>query len=237
MHHQPPPDGPWLGSVRVGARAGHESRGDAELVEALRTGDERAFSELYEQLTPALRRLALAHVPSEAVADEVVQDTWLGVIRGLDGFQGRSSLRTWIIQILLNTARTRGKREKRTLPFAFLRRDNLEGRAGPTVDPDRFQSRRGENPGAWARPPVEWSSPEERLASDATRRVLLEAIADLPERQREVLTLRDVLGYSAEEARNALQVSETNQRVLLHRARAKVRAALERHFEEEGVPG
>jgi RNA polymerase sigma-70 factor, ECF subfamily len=217
----------------VGPPTRNEPRDESELVGALRAGDEQAFSDLVDELTPALRRLALVHVPSEAVADEVVQDTWVGVIRGIDRFEGRSSLRTWIFQILLNIARTRGKRERRSLPFSFLRRRNPEGGDGPTVDPDRFQGRRGGDPGAWARPPVEWSSPEERLASDAARRVMLKAIAELPSRQREVLVLRDIQGYSAAEARNALELSETNQRVLLHRGRAKVRAALESYFEEE----
>ena len=206
---------------------------DAALVQALRDGDEEAFAALVDELNPALTRLALAHVPSRAVAEEVVQETWLGVINGIDRFEGRSALRTWIFQILLNNARTRGKREKRTLPFSFLRRDGEDGRDEPAVDPDRFQGRRGEYPGHWARPPVEWDSPDHKLAQDETRDVLLAAVADLPARQREVLTLRDILGYSAEEARNALDVSETNQRVLLHRGRSKVRAALERHFERE----
>ena len=217
----------------MGPPTRNEPRDDAQLVEALRAGDERAFADLVEELTPALRRLALVHGPSEAVADEVVQDTWVGVIRGIDRFEGRSSLRTWIFQILLNTARTRGKRERRSLPFSFLRRRDPDGGDGPTVDPDRFQGRRGAAPGAWARPPVEWSSPEERLASDEARRVMLKAIAELPPRQREVLALRDIQGYSAAEARNALELTETNQRVLLHRGRAKVRAALESYFKEE----
>ena len=186
-------------------------------------------------MTPALTRLALAHVPSRAVADEVVQDTWVGVIKGIDRFQGRSALRTWIFQILLNNARSRGKREKRTLPFASLRRRAEEGRDEPAVDADRFQGRRGEQPGAWARPPAEWSSPEETLAADAARTVLLEAIAGLPPRQREVITLRDIQGYSSEEVRNALEVSETNQRVLLHRARSKVRQALEEHMDKQSA--
>jgi RNA polymerase sigma-70 factor, ECF subfamily len=214
--------------------AGHAD--EAALIEALRQGDQAAYAGLVEELTPALTRLALAHVPSRAVAEEVVQDTWLGVINGIDRFQGRSSLRTWIFQILLNTARTRGKREKRTLPFAAFRRRAEEGRDEPAVDADRFQGRRGESPGAWARPPAEWSSPEERLAQEEARDVLLKAIAELPPRQREVITLRDVLGYTAEEARNALDVSETNQRVLLHRARSKVRAALEELFDEQEAP-
>ena len=177
----------------------------------------------------------MAHVPSRAVAEEVLQDTWLGVINGIDRFEGRSSLRTWIYRILLNNARTRGVRERRTLPFSSLRRRSEEGGDEPAVEPERFQGRRGDAPGGWARPPVEWSSPEEKLSADETRRVMLEAIAALPPRQREVLTMRDLQGLSAEEARNALEVSETNQRVLLHRARSKVRAALERHFEAEEV--
>ena len=210
-------------------------RDDAALVRALRAGDEAAFAGLVTELNPALMRLALAHVSSRAVAEEVVQDTWVGVINGIDRFEGRSALRTWIFQILLNKARTRGKREKRTLPFSFFRRGGDEGRDEPAVDADRFQGRRSDTPGAWARPPVEWDSPEAKLASDASRQVLLEAVAELPPRQREVLTLRDIQGYSAEEARNALDLSETNQRVLLHRGRSKVRAALERHFEQENV--
>ena len=212
--------------------AGARPSDEDALVEALRRGDEAAFAKLVDELNGPLTRLALAHVPSRAVAEDVVGDTWLGVIRGIDDFEGRSSLRTWIFQILLNIARTRGKREKRALPFSSLRRRDPEGRDEPAVEPSRFEGPRGEYPGHWARPPVEWQAPEERLASEAARDVMLGAIAKLPERQREVLTLRDMLGYSAEEARNALDLSETNQRVLLHRARSKVRAALERYFEE-----
>jgi RNA polymerase sigma-70 factor (ECF subfamily) len=212
--------------------AGARPSDEGALVEALRRGDEAAFAQLVAELNGPLTRLALAHVPSRAVAEDVVGDTWLGVIRGIDDFEGRSSLRTWIFQILLNNARTRGKREKRALPFSSLRRRDPEGRDEPAVEPSRFEGPRGGYPGHWARPPVEWQAPEERLATEAARDVMLGAIASLPERQREVLTLRDMLGYSAEEARNALDLSETNQRVLLHRARSKVRAALERYFEE-----
>ena len=207
---------------------------DARLIAALRRGDEDAFRALIDQYGPFLMRLALMHVPSRAVAEEVVQDTWLAVLDGIERFEGRSSLRTWIASILLNKARTQGQRERRVLPFAFLARRRDEGRDEPAVDADRFQSRRDANPGFWARPPVEWDSPEERLSTDEARRVLLEAIADLPARQREVIALRDISGWSAEETRNALDLSETNQRVLLHRARSKVRAALERHFDAEG---
>ena len=206
---------------------------ETELIAALRRGDREAFAKLVDELSPALLRLAMAYVPSRAVAEEVVQDTWLGVINGIDRFEGRSSLRTWIYRILLNTARTRGRRERRTLPFSYFRRRAEEGGDEPAVEPERFQGRRGEQPGAWARPPVEWSAPEDVLAGAEARRVMLEAIAALPPRQREVITLRDIQGLSAEEARNALDVSETNQRVLLHRARSKVRAALERYFESE----
>ncbi|HEX2467978.1 MAG TPA: RNA polymerase sigma factor [Solirubrobacterales bacterium] len=210
-------------------------RDDGELVEALRRGDEAAFTRLVDEYTPALMRLALAHVPSRAVAEEVVGDTWLGVIKGIGGFEGRSSLRTWIFQILLNNARTRGEREKRVLPFAYFRRRAEEGSAEPAVDPDRFQGRRGEQPGAWASPPAIWSEPEYQLDSAETRDVLLKAIAALPPRQRDVITLRDIQGWPAADVCNALDLSETNQRVLLHRARSKVRAALEKHFEASGL--
>ncbi len=162
-----------------------------------------------------------------------MQDTWLGVINGIDRFEGRSSLRTWIYRILLNNARSRGVREKRTLPFSFFRRRADDGDDDFGLDADRFQGRRDQQPGAWARPPIEWASPEERLAGDGARTVMLEAIASLPPRQREVITMRDIQGLSSAEVRNAMEVSETNQRVLLHRARSKVRAALEQYFESE----
>ena len=196
------------------------------MVEALRRGDRDAYASLVDELSPALLRLAMAHVPSRAVAEEVVQDTWVGVLKGIDRFEGRSALRTWIFGILLNIARTRGKREKRTLPFSFFQKRAEEG-SGPAVDPDRFHGGAGELRGAWASPPAEWQEPERKLATDEARKALLEAISGLPPRQRDVIVLRDVQGYSAEEARNALDITETNQRVLLHRARSKVRAALE----------
>jgi RNA polymerase sigma-70 factor, ECF subfamily len=211
--------------------------GELELLEALRRGDEAAFREVVEELGPFLLRLALMHVSSRAVAEEVVQDTWLAALNGIDRFEGRSSLRTWLASILLNKARTRGKRERRVVPFSFLRRRGEEGRDEPAVDADRFQSARDQHPGQWSSPPSAWESPEERLSSDQARQVLLEAIAALPPRQRDVIALRDISGWSAAETCNALGLSETNQRVLLHRARSKVRAALERHFEaEEAVP-
>ena len=210
---------------------------DAALVEALKNGDQEAFAGLVDELTPALMRLAMAHVPSRAIAEDVVQDTWLGVIKGIDRFEGRSALRTWIFQILLNIARTRGKREQRSLPFSSLRRRAQEGRDEPAVDADRFQGRDGQRPGWWARPPSEWEGVDARIENDELRDRLLEAIADLPPRQRDVIVLRDIQGYSAEEACNILDLTETNQRVLLHRARAMARAALEALFDEEQAVG
>jgi RNA polymerase sigma-70 factor (ECF subfamily) len=208
---------------------------DRHFLAALRAGDEAAFTRLVDGYGPTLLRIALAHVPSRAVAEEVVQETWLAVLRGIDRFEGRSSLRTWITSILLNTARRRGEGERRTLPISLLRRRREEGRAEPAVDPDRFQGRSGERPGWWALPPDRWEEPDERLSRQTTQTVLLEAISGLPARQREVIVLRDLNGWSAEEACNALGISEPNQRVLLHRARAKVRAALEDHM-RKGQP-
>src|SRR6476620_7923189 len=174
--------------------AGAPADPDAALLERLRRGDEDAFRTLVSEHGPFLMRLALMHVPSRAIAEEVVQDTWLAALNGIDRFEGRSSLRTWLASILLNKARTQGQRERRVVPFSFLARRRAEGRDEPAVDPDRFQSARDRLPGAWARPPVEWESPEERLSSDEARRVLLETIAALPPRQREVIAMRDISG-------------------------------------------
>src|SRR6476659_9167031 len=204
---------------------------DEKLVAALRRCDEDAFRTLVDEYGPFLMRLALMHVPSRAIAEEVVQDTWLAVLNGIDRFEGRSSLRTWIASILLNTARTRGQRERRVLPFSFLLRRREEGRDEPAVDTDRFQSVRDSNPGHWARPPAEWDSPEERLSAEETRRVLLEAIAGLPVPKREVFARRHISRWSSTETREALGLSATNQRVLLHRARSQVPAALARKFQ------
>src|SRR5215208_6475754 len=213
-----------------GART--SSAADAELVTRLRRGDEGAFRILLDEYGPFLMRLVMMHVPSRSIAEEVVGDTWLAVLTGLDRFEGRSSLRTWIASIALNKARTRGTREGRIVPFALLRRRYEEG-GGPAVDPDRFQGRRGERPGWWASPPVAWQEPERQLEAAETRDVMLRAIRDLPPRQREVIALRDISGWDAEEVRNALDLTETNQRVLLHRARSKVRAALEEYLRPE----
>jgi RNA polymerase sigma-70 factor (ECF subfamily) len=207
---------------------------DAELVEALRRGDEAAFAEIADRWGPALLRLARLHVPSQAVAEEVVQETWLAVLRGIDRFEGRSSLRTWVFGILLNLARTHGRRERRTLPFAALRERWHEHRDEPAVPSERFQGPGDPRPDWWSAPPDRWADPEERLQAAGTREMLGDAIAALPARQREVIVLRDVLGLSAEEVCTVLEVSDGNQRVLLHRARAKVRAALERYLGGDG---
>jgi RNA polymerase sigma-70 factor (ECF subfamily) len=199
-------------------------RDDAELVAALRAGDERAFMELVREYSPGMRRLALTFVRSPSLADDVVQEAWLGVLRGLDRFEGRSSLRTWIYTIVANIARTRAKREARSVPLSALGARGEEAEDEASVDPDRFLA-----DGHWARPVEPW-----RAVLDAEARAVIEgAIAQLPPRQREVIELRDVQGWSAEDVRNVLELSETNQRVLLHRARSKVRAALEEYLGED----
>jgi RNA polymerase sigma-70 factor (ECF subfamily) len=197
---------------------------DEELVERARGGDEAAFATLVRRHSPALLRLARMYVASQAVAEEVVQETWLGVLRGLERFEGRSSFRTWLYRILVNRAKTRGVREHRSVPFASLGAGPDGGEDDePAVDPSRFAEQ-----GNWVSPPRRWEDdPEAALRSREARRIAEEAIAKLPERQRIVITLRDLEGLSSEDVRNALDLSETNQRVLLHRARAKVRQALE----------
>jgi RNA polymerase sigma-70 factor (ECF subfamily) len=206
---------------------------DLALVERLRAGDETAFMELVDQLQPAMLRVARMYVSTTAVAEEVVQDAWLGVLRGLHGFEGRSSLRTWIFRILTNIAKTRGQREGRSLPFASLAGDDLDA---PAVDPDRFDSPEGSSRGRWSTLPDDWTGiPEDRLLGHETLDVIGRVIASLPPMQAEVIRLRDALGWTSEEVRNALDLTETNQRVLLHRARAKVRSALERYFSSEAT--
>ena len=208
-------------------------RDDRPLVEALRRGDEAAFAWLLDRYHTELVRLAQLYVPNREAAEEVVQETWLGVFRGIARFEGRSSLKTWIFRILTNTAKTRGRREDRSVPFSALW-DLEADPSEPAVDPDRFNP--PEHPtwaGHWAADPRSWEAiPEERFLSQETQTAIQQAIETLPPSQQEVITLRDVEGWSSEEVCNALGISETNQRVLLHRARAKVRTALERYFSE-----
>ena len=202
---------------------------DRRIVAALLAGDDRAFAELVERYNAPLLRLARAYVRTPSAAEEAVADTWVGVLRGLPAFEGRSSLKTWIFRILVNQAKTRGARESRSVPFSSLATDT-----GPAVDPDRFLPE--DDPayaGHWAVPPRRWDDlPEARLLSAETRAQVLAAIDELPPAQREVITLRDVEGWSSAEVRRALDLTEANQRVLLHRARSKVRARLERYLSE-----
>jgi RNA polymerase sigma-70 factor (ECF subfamily) len=197
---------------------------EAAVVARLRAGDEAAFRALIEMYHAMLVRVARMYVSTQAVAEEVAQETWLAVLEGIDRFEGRSSLKTWIFRILTNRAKTRGVREGRSLPFSSLEP------SGPAVEADRFRGA-GENwPGHWAPPPLGF--PEERLLAGEARGVVEQAIAALPPTQRAVISLRDVEGWSADEVCNALTLTETNQRVLLHRARAAVRAALEQYLED-----
>jgi RNA polymerase sigma-70 factor (ECF subfamily) len=203
---------------------------DSELVAALRAGDEETFRRLVREWHAPLVRVAQIFVPSRSLAEDVVSETWLRVLGALDRFEGRSSLKTWVFRILVNTAKTRAQREGRVLPFSALQDP---GRVPDSaVDPDRFRPEDDDRfPGAWSSPPAEL--PEERLLAAETRQVIASAIDALPPSQRAVITLRDVEGWSSEEVRNALDVSEVNQRVLLHRARSKVRGALEEYLNED----
>ena len=202
---------------------------EAQVLEALRGGDEDAFRALVREYTPSLVRVARIYVSTQAAAEEVAQETWLGVLNGLPRFEGRSSLRTWIFRILTNIAKTRAKRDGRTLPFSALSEPGRVPEAA--VDADRFLDPEHPRwPGHWALKPEAW--PEDALVAGETREKLAEAIEALPAAQRAVISLRDIEGWSSEEVRNALDLSETNQRVLLHRARSKVRSALESYLDQ-----
>lgn len=214
------------------------SRTDDRLLDDLRRRDQSAYATLVERYHGAMVRLARIYVSSRDVAEEVAQDAWLGVLQGLERFEGRSSLRTWLFRILVYQAKSRQHREWRTIPFSAVA-DPVRDRAEIAVDPDRFLPADDPSwPHHWASPPASWEGiPEERLISRETREVVQAAIDDLPASQRAVITMRDVVGWSSDEVCNALEISETNQRVLLHRARSKVRRALERYLDEEEVRG
>jgi RNA polymerase sigma-70 factor (ECF subfamily) len=204
---------------------------DVRLLERLRAGDEGAFEELVVRYGPSLLRVARLYTPSRAVAEEVVQETWLGVVRGLERFEGRSSLKTWLFRIVANRAKTRGVQESRSVPFAALAGQEVASEES-AVDADRFAA-----DGTWASPPRRWEqNPERSLESGETVALIERVIAGLPDTQRLVITMRDVEGWPADEVRNALDISETNQRVLLHRARSKVRRALEEYFADDTAP-
>ena len=200
---------------------------DAQLVEGLRAGDEEAFAALMRTYGSGMLRVAQMFVSNRSVAEEVVQEAWLGVLKGIDRFEGRASLKTWLFRIVANTAKTRGMREARSTPFSALG----GGENDETVSPDRFLADGERFPGHWAVPPHSWAGvPEARLLAAETMDVIRRTLERLPPAQRAVLELRDIEGLSADEVCNALDLTETNGRVLLHRARAKVRAALEEYL-------
>jgi RNA polymerase sigma-70 factor, ECF subfamily len=201
---------------------------DEQVVAALRAGDERTFRELFARTYPMMKRVARGYVSSDAVADEIVQDTWMAIVTGIDRFEGRSALGTWMFSILTNQAKTHSARERRAVPFSSVAPADVEG---PAVDPDRFQKDDEAFPGHWATPPRPWQKPERRLLSLEARAQLKQALAQLPERQRLIVVLRDVEGLSAEEVRELLELSPENQRVLLHRGRSRLRACLEEYLE------
>ena len=206
------------------------SMDEASLLGALRAGEEAAFTWLVEQYHSSLVRLAGLFVEEESVAEELAQETWLAVLRGLDHFEGRSSLKTWIFTILTNKAKTRGQRERRTLSLTDLEQE-LHASGQPAVDPERFNASGPEgdvNHWVWGTRPASWAGiPEDSLLSQEVMDLIRRTIDTLPENQRTVITLRDVHELPADEVCNVLGVSESNQRVLLHRARARVRQALE----------
>ena len=198
---------------------------EAKLIAALRDGDENAFAHLVDRYHASMVCVARAYVASKEAAEDVVQDAWLGVIQGLDRFEGRSSLKTWMFRIVINKARTRGGREARSIPFSSLGDDQ------PSVDPDRF-AHSGRWAGWWLSEDAVTQVPDRLVLAKETREMIDAVIATLPPNQRLVITLRDVQGLTAEEACDLLGVSETNQRVLLHRARTRVRSALEEYVGE-----
>jgi RNA polymerase sigma-70 factor (ECF subfamily) len=208
----------------TGAVETHEQPEEPALVTSLRAGDEQTFAALVDGWSGWMLRLAREHVPTPSVAEEVVQETWLAVLEGLDRFRGESSLRTWVYRILLNQARRRGRRERRTVPFASL----TTADSGPTVDPERFQSADEPHPGGWREFPETW--PEHAALTREVQDVVVSALSALPDRQRIVVALRDLDGHSADEVCDLLGITTGNQRVLLHRGRAVVRAHLERYF-------
>jgi RNA polymerase sigma-70 factor (ECF subfamily) len=194
------------------------STDDAPLVARLRAGDEDAFRGLVRAMHRPLVRVALAFVASDAVAEEVVQETWVAVVESLDRFEGRSSLRTWIGSILVNRAKTRGTRDKRTVPFS-----SMQGEDEGPFEPERFNS-----VGFWCAPPAPWDdAPETLLLRKEARQAIERELALLPATQRAIVSLRDLEGWSSEEVCNVMEIRETNQRVLLHRGRMRLRAALE----------
>jgi RNA polymerase sigma-70 factor (ECF subfamily) len=204
------------------AGRGHLDRDDETLVQALHDRDEQVFNNLVERWSGIMLRLALTHVESRAVAEEVVQDAWLTVLRSLDRFERRSSLRTWVLGIVVNCARSRSRAERRSAV--------LSSEAAPIVAPTRFlPANHPRWPHHWAVEPAEWRTPEEELLAGETRKVIVDAVDALPSSQRQVIVLRDIEGLPSAEVCNILGLTDTHQRVLLHRARSRVRGALDRY--------
>lgn len=196
---------------------------DSGLVAALMSGDQDLFADLVDAWSPAMLRVARVHVSNRQAAEDVVQEAWMAALRGLASFEGRASLRTWVIGIVFNLARRRGARDHRSVPDASLT-------VGPTVDPERFQGTREKHPGGWRQFPTPWPSPEDSVVGKEMMDQIYSALEKLPERQRAVIELRDVCGYDGQEVADILELSPGNQRILLHRARASVRRELESYF-------
>jgi RNA polymerase sigma-70 factor (ECF subfamily) len=234
MSQQSPPseNGPDRNSPSSASASTAED--ERSLVAALRNGDEMAFITVLNRYHTPLLRLARIYVPDQAVAEEVVQETWMGLLQGIQRFEERSSLKTWLFHILMNRAKTHAQREGRSIPFSSLPgADGEQADAG--IEADRFfPLDHPERPGHWVSFPQSWDEiPEERLLSQETRSHIEQAIRTLPPAQREVITLRDVEGWTSDEVCDFLGISQANQRVLLHRARAQVRRALEQYLHEE----
>ncbi len=214
--------------VSNAAHAPALSAEELQLIQGLQRREEAAFLQVVERYHNSLLRLAMLYVSRREIAEEVVQETWLGVLKGIDRFEARSTLKTWLFRILLNRAKTRGQREARMIPFSALFDPESEPE-GPEVALDRFlPADHPTEPQHWKIPPQSWGADaEKQLLGKEMRAYIQKAIDTLPATQREVITLRDVEGWTSEEVCNALGVSETNQRVLLHRARTRVRRALD----------
>ncbi len=203
---------------------------DMRLVEALRAGDEQVFSSLVAEHGATMLRVASLYVRDRAVAEEVVQDAWLGVLKGIDRFEVRASFKTWLLRILTNTARTHAQREGRSIPFSAVA--GFEDDREPSVDPDRFLPEGERWASHWVSSPRRFDElPESRLLSAETFALTQAAIEALPDVQRVVITMRDIAGFSAEEVCSELELTGGNQRVLLHRGRTRVRRALEEYFD------